>query len=181
MQDERPLERSDPRAEPPLKRQAVALLVCLALPFAAAALGGYATSRAVDGWYQTLERPAWTPPGWLFGPVWTVLYTLMGLSAWLSWREVAAGRAAAAEAEPARRWFLGQLALNTAWSFAFFGLRSPLAGLAVIVPLWLSIVGWIRATHRVNPTAAWLQLPYLAWVSFASCLNAALWWLNRNG
>jgi tryptophan-rich sensory protein len=181
MQDERALDRSTNRAVPPLKRQAAALLVCLAIPFAAAALGGYATSRSVNGWYQTINRPAWTPPGWLFGPVWTALYALMGVSAWLTWREAAAGRAEAARTGPARRWFFAQLALNTGWSFAFFGLRSPLAGLLVIVPLWLSIAGWIGATGRVNRAAAGLQLPYLAWVSFASVLNGALWWLNRNG
>jgi tryptophan-rich sensory protein len=155
--------------------------VSLALPYAAAAAGGYATSRSVDSWYQALHKPAWTPPGQVIGAVWTVLYGLMGLSAWPTWRTGATGRTAPGQANAARAWFFVQLGLNTAWSFAFFGLRSPLAGLAVIVPLWLSVVGWIRATGRVHRAASWLQLPYLAWVSFATTLNAAIWWQNRGG
>jgi tryptophan-rich sensory protein len=165
---------------PSLARQAVALAVCLAVPFAAAALGGYATSRSVDTWYQTLERPAWTPSGRVIGTIWSVLYALMGLSSWLAWREHASGRASTARMQPAATWFVCQLGLNMAWSFAFFGLRSTVAGLAVIVALWLSIAAWIRALGQVNRPAALLQAPYLAWVSFAGYLNATIWWLNRD-
>jgi translocator protein len=169
----------EPRGGPTLPRQAIALVISLALPYAAAALGSLATSQSVDTWYETLQRPAWTPPGRVIGAVWTVLYGLMGLSAWLTWRAGATGEADAEQVGSARAWFLGQLGLNALWSFAFFGLRSPLAGLGVIVPLWLSIVGWIRATERVSRPAARLQWPYLGWVSFATCLNAAIWWMNR--
>jgi tryptophan-rich sensory protein len=170
---------ADTFAELPLKRQAVALATCLAIPFAAAAVGGYATSRSVDGWYQTLERPAWTPSGTLIGAVWTLLYALMGLSAWLTWRSSAKGNVSADQTKAAWSWFVIQLGLNTAWSFAFFGLRSPLGGLGVIALLWLSIIAWIRATSPISRAASWLQLPYLSWVSFAAFLNATIWWMNR--
>jgi tryptophan-rich sensory protein len=165
----------------PVWQQAAALLACLAVPFMAAGLGSWATNQSVHDWYPTLRKPSWTPPGRVIGAVWSVLYTLMGISAWLTWRRAVDGKAARGEADAARTWFLGQLALNTAWSFAFFGLRSPLAGLAVILPLWGSVASWTRAAARVDRLAGALQLPYLGWVSFASVLNAVIWWKNRGG
>jgi tryptophan-rich sensory protein len=181
MKEERGGNSAGSHAELSLKRQVAALAAFLAIPFAAAAAASYATTRSVVAWYPTLERPAWTPSGAVISAVWTALYALMGVSAWLTWRDRASGTAEEEQAKTAQRWFLGQLALNAAWSYAFFGLRSPLAGLAVIVPLWLSIVAWSRALSRVNRAAGWLQLPYLVWVSFATGLNGAIWWMNRDG
>jgi tryptophan-rich sensory protein len=150
----------------------VGLAVCLAVPFGAAAAGSWATSRALDDWYPSLAKPGWTPPGSTIGAVWSVLYTLMGISAWLVWRR------ADASSTNVYRWFFVQLGLNTTWSFAFFGLRSPLAGLVAIVPLFAAVVGWAIAAGRVSPLAGCLQIPYAAWVAFAGFLNATIWWLN---
>ncbi|MFN8524272.1 MAG: TspO/MBR family protein [Chloroflexota bacterium] len=174
-----PVARVHELSTPSLTRQAAALTVCLAIPYAAAAIGGYATSRSLGDWYGAIEKPDWTPSGQTIGAVWTVLYGLMGLSAWLSWRAAALRDGADGRAVQARGWFLCQLGLNVAWSFAFFGLRSPLAGLVVIVPLWLSVAAWIRAAGRLSLVAGWLQAPYLGWVGFAAFLNGTIWWLNR--
>ncbi len=154
---------------PPLPRALAA-----AAPVAAASLvGGLVTRPEIPGWYAGLVKPAFTPPNWVFGPVWTVLFAMIALSAY---------RILSRPPSPARRAalvaFAVQLALNTAWSFAFFGLRSPLAGLLVIVPLWASIALTIARFAPLDRPAAWLLVPYLAWVSYASALNAAIWWLN---
>ncbi len=138
------------------------------------ALGAFATASSVATWYPTLTKPSWTPPDAWFGPVWTALYVAMGVAAWLVWR--------------AREWnetrtplvlFAVQLALNAAWSFLFFGLRSPGLALVEIVALWVAIVATLLAFGRVSRLAAWLLTPYLAWVSFAMALNLAIWTLNR--
>lgn len=147
-----------------------ALFVSLLLSFAAAALGGIATASSVSSWYAGLAKPHWTPPDWLFGPVWTLLYTMMAVSAYLVWCRAGWGR-------PLQVYLL-QLALNAAWSFAFFGLRSPLAGVVVIAGLAAAIAGTIRLFAPVSRAAAWLLVPYLAWVLFAGCLNAAIWLRN---
>ncbi len=161
-------------------RQALGLLICLALPFGVAAAGGWITTRSLSPWYEQLVKPDWTPPGSVIGTIWSVLYASMGISAWLGWRAIARGQV---EARPARMvvgFFALQLALNFLWSWAFFGLRSPAAGLAVIVPLWLAVLGWSRAAGQLVPLAGWLQYPYLAWVAFAAILNAAIWDANRS-
>ncbi|HET8567690.1 MAG TPA: TspO/MBR family protein [Candidatus Limnocylindria bacterium] len=154
----------------------LALLVSLALSFAAAGVGGLATARGLRGWYGTLAKPRWTPPSWVFAPAWTVLYAAMAVAAWLVWRE----RGAAEVAIPLA-WYALQLALNVAWSVVFFGLRSPMAGLAVIVLLWWAIAGTIAAFAPVSPLGALVLLPYLAWVTFATALNAAIAAANRRG
>lgn len=138
-------------------------------PFAAGALGTIPTARAIPTWYRTLEKPSWNPPDALFGPVWTTLYALMGLALVLVRRADGAQRADAAQAV-----FGLQLALNTAWSFVFFGGRSPRGGLVVIALLWVSILATTVAFWRVRPAAALLLLPYLGWVSFAGVLNAEI-------
>lgn len=142
------------------------ILVCLAV----GGLGGVATAQSVTDWYPTLNKPAWTPPGWLFGPVWTVLYVMMGVAAWLVWRT--------GDARAALGIFAVQLALNFAWSFLFFGLKSPVMGLVCIILLWLAIAATIRAFGRNSNVAAVLLWPYLAWVSFATALNGAIVVLN---
>lgn len=146
--------------------QSVGLGAWLALTFAAAALGNWATLSSVDGWYQTLERPSWTPPDWIFAPVWTALYAAMAVAAWLVWRQH--GWAAARRSLTL---FVVQLALNVLWSVLFFGLRQPAWALAEIVVLWLLIAATTVAFWRRSRAAGSLLVPYLAWVAFAAALN----------
>lgn len=149
----------------------IALIAWIVLCQAAGATGALVTDA---DWYRELARPSWAPPGWVFGPVWVTLYTMMGVAAWLVWRTPSTSART-----HALRWFAAQLALNAIWTPVFFGLRSLGGGLVVIVLLVGAIVATIRAFHRVAPPPAWLLAPYLAWVSFATALNASLWWLAR--
>lgn len=151
-------------------RSWLALAGWLLLCFAAAASGAVFMPGE---WYAALAKPAWNPPGWLFGPVWSVLYTMMAVAAWLVWMQ--GGFAVRRGSLMA---FLVQLALNAVWTPLFFGLHRPDAAFAVIILLWLAIAWTIAAFARVHRTAAWLLAPYLAWVSFAAVLNGALWRLN---
>jgi tryptophan-rich sensory protein len=153
--------------------QVVALVVCLIACYAAAALGGIATSSSVSGWYQTLKRPGFQPPGWVFGPVWSVLYTLMAVAAWLVYRQQPR------ISSPALILFSAQLILNTAWSFLFFGLRRPDLAAIEILLLLAAVAATTAAFWRVSIPAAALMLPYLLWVSYATVLNIAIWLLNR--
>lgn len=149
------------------------LLLCMALPIATGALSGIATSRAIPDWYAGLAKPSFNPPDWVFGPVWTVLYLGLG---WVLY--VLTGMPAG----PARTvllWVFGvQMALNAAWSLLFFGLRSPGLALADIGLLILSIMTLLVLTRKSVPETWWVLLPYLAWVSFATLLNLAIWKLN---
>ena len=128
----------------------------------------------IDGWYTSLAKPSWNPPNWIFGPVWTTLYILIGVAAWRVWRVGAFRRDRAALAV-----FLIQWVLNFAWSGCFFGLKSPGIALCEIVVLLALIVVMIARFRRHDAAAAALLIPYAAWVSFATALNAALWWMNR--
>jgi translocator protein len=147
-----------------------ALAGFVVLCLAAGGIAGFATSQSVVDWYPALVKPSWTPPGWLFGPVWTVLYVMMGVAAWLVWKVRDSGVALGI--------FAVQLALNMAWSFLFFGAKSPILGLVCIVLLWIAIVATILAFRRKSSVAAAMMLPYLAWVSFATTLNGAIVALN---
>ena len=138
--------------------------------FGVAAFGGATTASSVRDWYPTIEKPAWTPPSWIFGPVWTALYAMMAVAAWLVWRR--AGWCGALS------WFAVQLALNAAWSPVFFGLHRIGLAFVNIVLLWLAIVGTTVTFWKVSPLAGGLFVPYLAWVSFASILNFTIWRLN---
>lgn len=155
-----------------VRRQAVGLLGWAIVTFLAAALGARASISAAD-FYASLALPAWAPPASVFGPVWTVLYALMALAAWLVWRQ-GGWRAAT----PALALYLLQLALNVLWSWLFFGWKQGALAFADIALLLALIVATIVAFHRVRPAAAWLLLPYLAWVTFASALNYAVWQAN---
>lgn len=155
--------------------EALKVLVSIAVPLGCGLLGSLATRPAIPGWYSGLAKPAFAPPNWLFGPAWTLLYILMGTAAYLVWRR----GLAAPGVKPALVVFLVQLALNLAWSWLFFGLRSPLAGLVEIVLLWCAIVVNIALFFRVSTAAGIMLLPYIGWVSFATALNAAIWSLNR--
>ena len=143
------------------------ILLCLL----AGAIGAIFTTPAIPTWYASLNKPDFNPPNWVFGPVWTTLYILMGVAAYLVYRE---GK----NAERALNVFAGQLALNTMWSFLFFGLQSPFLGLVCIITLWLAIAATIREFYAHSRTAAMLMVPYILWVSFATVLNFFVWVLN---
>lgn len=152
----------------------LALAGFLAICLAAGGLGGWATAGPVVEWYPTLNKPSWNPPAWIFGPVWTLLYVLMAIAAWLVWRIGTTG----ANVSWALRLFFVQLALNTAWSFIFFGAQSPGLAFAEIIVLLAAILLTTRQFFRHNQNAGLLLLPYVAWVSFASILNFTIWRLN---
>ena len=151
----------------------IGLIVLLVLCFAVAAVGGLATTPNIPNWYAGLAKPSWTPPDWIFGPVWSVLYLSMAIAAWLVWRQAGLAGAALPMAL-----FGIQLLLNTLWSWLFFGLHSPSAALVDIILLWTAIVATTVAFWRRSMVAGILFLPYLVWVSFASVLNLAIWRLN---
>lgn len=163
-------------SKPSRGRQIAWLIGWIAVCFAAAGIGGTATSTSVASWYPELTRPTWTPPDAVFGPVWTVLYFLMAVSAWLVWRT-----AGWFQARHALGCFTLQLGLNVAWSVIFFGLRQPGWAFAEILVLWLAIVATIVLFWRHSRTAAVLMTPYLAWSSFAAMLNYAIWQMNVPG
>ncbi len=151
-------------------RQALVLLGFLVVTFAVAGISGASTSGSVRTWYATVAKPTWNPPSWIFGPVWTALYAMMAVAAWLVWRRAGWGGALA---------FFGfQLALNAAWSPLFFGLHRIDWALVDIVALWVTIVATTVAFCRVTPVAGWLFVPYLLWVSFATVLNFTIWRMN---
>ena len=153
--------------------QWLALVLFVAACFAAAWVGSLFTEPQLPVWYESLRKPAWTPPNWLFGPVWSLLYLAMGTAAWLVWRE-----RGFAGARLALTLFFAQLALNALWSILFFGRRSPGAALAEIAFLWLAIFATMAALWRVRRAAGWLFVPYLWWVTFAMFLNYAIWRAN---
>jgi tryptophan-rich sensory protein len=148
-------------------------LLSIAIPLAVGAVAGIVTAKNVLDWYPTLHKPGFTPPNYLFGPVWTVLYITMGVSLYLI-----LGQSVSRERKNAVIIFSVQLFLNFWWSFIFF--QFHLIGLAVfvILALWICIIAMIVLFYNVSSTAANLQYPYLAWVSFASALNIAIWYLN---
>jgi len=151
------------------------LLICLAVVLLAGGIGSLATTKAIPTWYKGLNKPSFNPPDWLFGPAWTTLYLLMAVAAFLVWKH----GLGAAGVKLALAVFLAQLLLNALWSILFFGLRSPLLGLVDIIVLWLAILATIVLFFRVSIPAGVLLLPYIAWVTFAAVLNAAILRLNR--
>ena len=134
-------------------------------------IGGMVSAGAIEDWYRTLAKPSWNPPDWVFGPVWTTLYVMMAVAAWLVWRT--RDRVA-----PAMALFFAQLALNLLWSLLFFGARSPGLALIEVVFLWTSVLLTMLAFFGRQTIAGWLFVPYLAWVSFAAILNFAIWSMN---
>jgi tryptophan-rich sensory protein len=152
-------------------RSVLALVGWLALSFTAAAMGGFFLPGE---WYAGLRKPSWNPPNWIFGPVWTVLYATMAVAAWLVWK-----RGGFAAQRFALALFLMQLLLNALWSPLFFGLRDPGLAFADIVLLWLAVLATVVAFWKTRPLTGALLVPYLAWVTFASVLNFAMWRLNR--
>lgn len=153
-------------------RQVLGLGAWLAVAFAAGAIGAVASVNA-GAFYAELKRPAWAPPGWIFGPVWSTLYALMAVAAWLVWR--ARGFHAA---RPALSLFLVQLAFNALWSWLFFAWRQGALATIEVVLLWCLIAACVVAFRRIDGLAAVLLVPYLAWVTFAAILTFAVWRLN---
>lgn len=154
--------------------QVFGLVAAIGLCALAAALGNAVTMPEIDGWYAELTRPSWAPPNYVFGPVWSLLYLSMAVAAWLVWRKAGLQRAVIPLGL-----FLLQLAANVAWSFLFFGLHSPAAAFVEILLLWVLIAATMFAFWTRSRLAGALLAPYLAWVSFAACLNFAFWELNR--
>jgi translocator protein len=150
------------------------LIISILISQSAGIVGSIFTSQAVRLWYPTLNKPFFNPPSWIFGPVWVLLYTLMGISAYLIWQE----RKNNALAMPALIIFGIHLALNALWSYLFFGLQNPFLAFVEIIILWLFIAILIYLFYKIKAKAAYLLIPYLAWVSFAAVLNYYLWKLN---
>jgi len=150
-------------------RLAISVVICQM----AGIIGAVFTTPNIATWYANLNKPAFTPPNWVFGPVWLTLYMLMGIALWLVWSK-GINRETKAGLYP----FGAQLALNTIWSIMFFGLRSPLMGLVTIIPLWLLIAYTIFRFYKLDKNAAYLLVPYILWGTVATYLNLGVFLLN---
>ncbi|CAG0993384.1 Tryptophan-rich protein TspO [Methanosarcinales archaeon] len=154
--------------------ESIKLIVSITICLFAGFLGSFFTIPAIPTWYATLTKPSFAPPNWLFFPVWTTLFVMMGISLYLVWRRGLEGQ----QVKNALVIFAVQLILNVLWSAAFFGLRSPLSGLIEISILWISIAFTIMIFMKISRTAGLLLIPYIIWVSFAAILNFMIWRLN---
>jgi tryptophan-rich sensory protein len=152
------------------RRDVFGLAAFVIMCFGVSLLGGRATLPALAHWYPQLSKPAWTPPGWVFGPVWTLLYPMLAVAGWLAWRE---GRSRGGTLV-----YLLQLTLNAAWPWIFFAERRVGLAFACAIALFFAILATVVAFWRVHRGAAILLVPYLGWVGFAAALNAAIWWMN---
>jgi len=153
-----------------------ALILSVGVCLLAGVIGSYFTTPNIATWYDTLQKPFFTPPPWVFAPVWTTLYILMGISLWLVWREWKSTETG--DARLAFKLFFMQLGLNVLWSLLFFGFRSPLAGMIGIILLWIAILATIVVFFRISRTAGLLLIPYIAWVTAASALTFGVLILN---
>ena len=147
-------------------------VTCIAVGF----LSGMATQSSVTTWFPTLIKPSFNPPSWVFAPVWSLLYTMMGVAAGLVWNRIDYEKEAV---KKALLFFVIQLALNALWSILFFGIRNPFLALIEIILLWLMIYETYVPFGKIDKIAGYLFIPYLFWVSFAAVLNGSIWWLNR--
>jgi benzodiazapine receptor len=155
-----------------ITRILVVVVTCLVLGY----FSGMVTRSAITTWYPTLIKPSFNPPNWIFAPVWSMLYVMMGVAAGLVWDRMEFDKELV---KKSLLLFAFQLALNGLWSYLFFGLKNPmLAGLEIIV-LWLLIYETYIQFNKINKISGYLMLPYLGWVSFALVLNACIWWLNK--
>lgn len=150
----------------------IVVVTCLCIGY----FSGIITRESIQDWYPTLIKPSFNPPNWLFAPVWSMLYAMMGVAAGLVWHRMDTDRI---NVRKGLQFFAIQLALNFLWSYLFFGLHNPLLALAELAVLWLMIFETYIVFRKVDKIAGMLLLPYLAWVSFAGILNAAICWLNR--
>jgi tryptophan-rich sensory protein len=154
----------------PIKNEWVALALFFVACFAVAGLGSLATNPEIPTWYAKLKKPSWTPPNWLFGPVWSVLYAAMAVAGWMVWKREGW--------RVALTFFAAQLALNLAWSFVFFKFHNTGLAFAEIVLLWAAILATAISFAPVSKVAAALFAPYLIWVTYAAALNFSIWRLN---
>ena len=153
-------------------RRYIPYIVCIGFAFLAGAIGSFFTFQNIPLWYNHLVHPFWTPPNWVFGPAWSLLYILMGISAALVWKSQTKGKVLALSI------FFFHLIVNSAWSIIFFGLQDPLTALLVIKSLWLLIVALMIVNWRYSRTATLLLIPYLLWVTYAASLNLGIILLN---
>lgn len=153
-------------------RIAVVVMTCLVIGY----FSGMVTRESITTWYPTLVKPVFNPPNWIFAPVWTVLYIMIGVAGGMVWNRLEFD---AEKVKKAFLFFIIQLALNALWSYLFFGLHNPLLALIEIVLLWLIIFETYTQFKKIDKVAGMLFIPYLAWVSFAMILNGSIWWLNR--
>jgi len=153
---------------------AIKLIISIAIPVAVGATARFFTRTGVESWYQIINKPSWNPPSVIFGPVWTTLYIIMGIALFLVWKS----DASKALKKAAITLFAVQLVLNFFWSFIFFSQQQPGWALVEIIAMWFAILLTIFAFAKVNKTAAWLLVPYISWVSFATILNYTIWKLN---
>jgi benzodiazapine receptor len=164
------------------KQNLLKLVVAITVSELAGVIGSLFTVPAISSWYVGLTKPSFTPPSWVFGPVWTTLFALMGVAVFLVWSvyDKAGERTQKRKIKIALAFFAGQLVLNTLWSIIFFGMRNPGAAFVEIIFLWLAILATIIAFSRISKQAAILLLPYILWVSFAAFLNYSIWKISAN-
>ncbi|MBU0610813.1 MAG: tryptophan-rich sensory protein [Armatimonadetes bacterium] len=155
-------------------RSATVLILLLLVVFAVGAGGSYFTASSVGTWYAQLQKPAFSPPDWVFAPVWALLYIFMAVAMWLVWRE----EEGASQVTPPQAMWLAQLILNLGWSVIFFGLRLPGLALVEIILLWSAVLATTMVFFRVSKVAGALMVPYVLWVSFAAVLNFGIWYVN---
>ena len=156
-------------------KKAFGILISVVICELAGIIGSVFTTPSIPGWYEGLAKPPFNPPNWIFGPVWTILYAMMGVAAYLVYEMGMRNK----EVKRAMAVFAGQLLLNTLWSIVFFGAHMILAGAGVIVLLWVGILASILLFRPISKLAACLLIPYILWVSFATVLNSSLYILNR--
>ena len=157
-----------------MRNKIIKLIASIGMPIIAGAIGSAFTFTGIDSWYSGINKPSFNPPNWIFGPVWTALYLIMGISAWLVLRKYGEDQ----QVKTALFVFGIQLILNGLWSPFFFGFKSTLSGMIIIVALIIMIIKTMIVFMKISKTAAFLLLPYILWVSFASILNFFLWKLN---
>jgi tryptophan-rich sensory protein len=155
-----------------ISRVAIVVVICLVVGY----VSGMVTRTSITTWYPTLVKPSFNPPNWIFAPVWTSLYVMMGVAAGFIWNQITTQKAAVTKA---LQFFTIQLVLNALWSYLFFRLHNLMLATIEVVLLWLMIFETYSQFAKINKTASYLMLPYLAWVSFASVLTASIWWLNK--
>jgi tryptophan-rich sensory protein len=153
-------------------RIATVVMTCIAVGY----FSGLVVQDNIETWYPTILKPFFNPPNWVFAPVWSILYVMMGVAAGLVWNRIDSDEA---NVKKAFKLFVIQLTLNAVWSFIFFSLHNPFLALIEIVLLWLLILETYTQFRKVDKTAGMLLVPYLLWVSFAMILNGSIWWLNR--
>ncbi len=152
----------------------IKLITAVALPLALGGFAGFFTSAAVQGWYSTITKPSFNPPNWIFAPVWTSLYVMMGIAFYIVWIKVEENKIKT----KAIIFYFIQLVLNFCWSIIFFYAAEPGWAFAEIMLLWIMIAATINKFSKISKAAAWLLVPYILWVSFAAVLNFAIWRLN---